>query len=81
MKLVKYSTEWCQPCKVFTPIARKVTAELGIPFEEVDVTNKPVPGITSVPTSRVVDDEGNVLGEKVGAMRVNDLREWLQSFN
>lgn len=79
MKLVKYSAVWCGPCKTFTPVVDEVTQELGIDLEEVDIEKTPTPGIMGVPTIRLVNDNGDILGESVGAMSANDLRGWIEA--
>lgn len=77
MKLVKYSATWCGPCKQFAPVATKVTNELGIQLEDVDIDENPTPGIMSVPTIRLVSDAGEVLGEHSGAMSAIALKKWI----
>lgn len=76
LKLVKYSATWCGPCKQFAPVAEKVTRELGIELEDVDIDENPTPGIMSVPTIRLVRG-GEVLGEQAGAMSPVALKKWI----
>lgn len=77
MKVVKYSATWCGPCKRFAPVAEKITGELGIPMESVDIDETPDTGVMSVPTTRVYDKDGNLLDERQGAMPPGQFREWL----
>lgn len=82
-KIVKYSAEWCAPCKKFAPIVHKVVEELrsegvNITLEDVDVDKTPTPGILSVPTVQVVDDSGTVLGERSGAMSKNTFKKFVE---
>lgn len=58
VEIVYYSAPWCAPCKKLWPRVEKMAREHGFPIEKVDVSDKVVPGILSVPTIRVyVDDE------------------------
>ena len=61
MKRVVYvSAEWCSPCKVFKPVLHKVTTEMKIPVEyvNVDYDAKYVSefGIQAVPTTLCFSD-------------------------
>lgn len=78
MKIVKYSATWCGPCKNFAPIAKAVSEELNIPMEEVDIDENPTEGIMSVPTTRLVDDTGNVIAEKSGGMPAPVFKAWIE---
>lgn len=83
VKVVKYSAEWCAPCKKFAPIVHKAVEELrsegvNITLEDVDVDKTPTPGILSVPTVRVVDDGGTVLGERSGDMSKNTFKKFVE---
>lgn len=77
MKVVKYSATWCGPCKRYAPIAEKVTRELGIPMEEVDIDENPDTGVLGVPLTRIYDDAGNMVAERTGAMPPGPLKAWL----
>lgn len=78
LTLVKYSATWCGPCKQFAPVAEKVTQELGVKLEDVDIDENPTPGIMSVPTVRLVRG-GEVIAEQVGAMSPLALKKWITS--
>ena len=56
--LVKFSAQWCQPCKAFSPIAQKVASELKMALEAVDVEEDPEraanQGISTLPTTLVM---------------------------
>jgi hypothetical protein len=64
---------------VFGPIAEAVTEELGIELEDVNIDETPTPGIMSVPTIRLIREDGTIVGESVGAMSEASLREWVSS--
>lgn len=82
MKVIKFSATWCGPCKVYAPFFDKV-AEMeefnGITFEKIDVEDEGARElcekykITSVPTTIILDDDGNVIRKFSGIMSVLDL--------
>jgi thiol-disulfide isomerase/thioredoxin len=70
MKIVKFYTPGCGPCKAMTPILEKASSELNIPLESVDITNTPdlvaKYGIRGVPTTILLGDNYEVLAKFVG---------------
>ncbi len=77
-KIVMYTTPWCRDCKA----AKKFLAERGVPFEEVDIEQRPEAaqivmdlndGMRKVPT---LDVEGTIVsGDRFDAARFEkDLR-------
>ncbi len=77
-KIVMYTTPWCRDCKA----AKKFLAERGVPFEEIDIEQRPEAaqivmdlndGMRKVPT---LDVEGIIVsGDRFDAARFeNDLR-------
>ncbi|HWS15599.1 MAG TPA: glutaredoxin family protein [Candidatus Methylomirabilis sp.] len=71
-KIVMYTTPWCRDCKA----AKKFLAERGVPFEEVDIDQRPEAaeivmklndGMRKVPT---LDVEGIIVsGDRFDAAR------------
>ena len=55
--IVYYSAPWCAPCKKLWPRVEKLAQEHGLPIEKVDISDKTIPGILSVPTIRVYSDD------------------------
>jgi thioredoxin-like negative regulator of GroEL len=76
-KVIYLSASWCGPCKSFRPILQKVTSDLGIPVEYVDVDLNPTFaenfGIRSVPTTVYMNGE-TILFKYSGAMTEAQLR-------
>jgi thioredoxin 1 len=81
--LVDFSTTWCPPCRVLTP----VLAELGRTLagrvsiggvdcdEQVELSARF--GVTAMPTMLLFRD-GRVIGQKVGAMPRAKIVAWLE---
>jgi len=78
-RIVIYTTSWCRDCKA----AKKFLSERGIPFEEVDIEQRPEAaevvmklndGMRKVPT---LDVEGTIVsGDRFDASRFEkELRE------
>lgn len=56
VEIVYYSAPWCAPCKKLWPRVESLARGHGFPIEKVDISDKTVPGILSVPTIRVYVD-------------------------
>lgn len=57
MKLLKFYTNTCQPCKVYAPIFDRVTQQMWIETENIDANNNQTSiQVTKVPTTVVVKD-------------------------
>ena len=71
-KIIKYSAEWCSPCRQFAPIFEEVSKMeeySSIEFEEKDVDNCDVKEteqyqVRNIPTL-VFLDENNILTKKI----------------
>ena len=57
VEIVYYSAPWCSPCKKLWPRVERIAAEHKLPVEKIDISDKVVPGILSVPTIRVYADD------------------------
>lgn len=85
MKLHKYSSAVCHPCKQLTSILSQIDLTLyGIEIVEHDLGTKERSellrlGIRSVPTLILFDHTGNELKRKVGLMSQQQLEDWLKS--
>jgi thioredoxin-like negative regulator of GroEL len=69
--LVKFTAEWCAPCKSSAPYVKKVAAEKGITLVSIDIDDDPSTasnfGVRSVPTLIAFID-GEPKGILVGAV-------------
>lgn len=77
-KVIRYTAEWCGPCKVYAPIFNRVAASNpGTIFETVDVDQNPLQAqshnIRSVPTT-VVAVNGNVVKSVSGVLQEKELQ-------
>lgn len=82
MKLIKYYSDFCPPCKLMQPIVESVVKELNIELMSINVGVEPPPvGITSVPTFVLLGSNGKILDEKVGMISKPAFLEWIKSFN
>lgn len=73
MKLIHFTAEWCQPCKMMKPIISQVIDENpSIEYVAIDIDENPETakdyGIMSVPSFISLDDNNNVIQRAVGAM-------------
>lgn len=76
LTLVLVGAGWCAPCKRTAPVAERVTEQLGIDYEYVDVESydSRASGVTAVPTLRVYDVSGTVVGEHIGVATADQIR-------
>ena len=82
--LVDFWAEWCGPCKMIAPVLDEISKDyadkLKICKMDVDA-NKEVAqkfGVRGIPTLLIFKD-GNVVGQKVGALSKNQLIEFIDS--
>jgi len=89
MKVVKISATWCGPCKVFKPVFEKVSQELKDKVEFLEVTDEDDDlwedysqkyGIRTVPTTLILDNNGEVISKRMGAIPENVFREWILKY-
>lgn len=82
MKALKFSASWCGPCKMLATVVANAGEKITVPIENIDIDeNKEMAvkyGIRSVPTMVVVDDSGNEVKRKTGAMNESQLLEFLK---
>ena len=83
MKILKFSAEWCGPCKALAQTISSLEATR-VEIEEVDI-DKDTQKLTQtfkvrgVPTLIALDDSGNELSRKVGSLTVSQYNEWIGS--
>lgn len=82
--VLKFSAEWCGPCKAMTPIFDKVKNEFSseeIEFNEIDIEEDINATeefkIMSVPTFVILKD-GAIVGKKTGSMPEENFRDFIK---
>jgi thioredoxin 1 len=79
MKILKFSAEWCTPCKRLKSVLSEMV--LPYPVESVDIDKNPEKagdyGVRGVPTLILVTDEGTEQGRLVGLKTKADIAEWI----
>jgi thioredoxin 1 len=82
MRVLKFYAEWCGPCKAMTNVINNMGDKIELPIEEIDIdTHNKVAmeyGVRSVPTMILLDENNNELKRKVGAMREQELIQFLK---
>lgn len=81
IEIVKFYTEWCQPCKQYQPILEEVVnSRDDVKLTEIDAEANADEaakyGVSSVPYTVLKDDKGSVLGGfkgKVTAKKLNSI--------
>ena len=79
MKILKFSADWCGPCKML----QKTLDEMVLPYpvESVDIDKQPDLagefGIRGVPTMVLLTSEGVEQGRLIGGKSKADIMEWL----
>lgn len=80
--LVDFWAEWCQPCKMISPIVEEVAKDYAGKVKIVKVNvddNTETPakyGVRGIP-SLIIFKDGNVVANKVGALSKSQLIEFL----
>lgn len=82
MKLLKFYSDSCLPCKIVDPIVEKVANELDVEIISINVSeNQEISrkfSITSVPTFILLGDRNQVIDVKVGLVSKPVLKEWIE---
>lgn len=77
MKILKFYSDTCGPCKVLS----KNLKEAGIEVEEINIENNDnlvyKYNIRNIPTLIKLDDNNTVIDRFTGILSVNDLKEWV----
>lgn len=81
-KIVKFYATWCPPCTELAPRIKKISSDLGIKLEEVDVDKSPAIAneakIEAIPTLILVRD-GKEVGRIIGSHSDADLVPYIKS--
>lgn len=78
MKILKFSADWCGPCKTLQAVLDSV--ELPVEVENInideneDLTRKW--GVRGVPTMIKISDSGQEITRQVGALTAEEFLEW-----
>ena len=78
-KILRFSAEWCQPCKM---LARNLElAEIQLPIEYINIDEQPERSIDfkirSVPTL-VLCEDGQEVKRLTGVKTPDELKEWIK---
>lgn len=84
IKVTKFSTSGCPPCKLLAPIFEQIKSELsGVTFQNVDVDNEPSMAIQykvrGVPTI-IIEKDGQEVKRIVGVQPKSLLISFINSF-
>lgn len=79
--VIKYSGEWCGPCKVYAPKFNEAATTIpGVNFQSIDVDSGDPRiiehGIRNVPTTVVIDENGSIR-KQTGIMSVEQLKAFI----
>ena len=82
--VIKFSMEFCQPCKQLKPIFDEVIQEINdIKVVEIDVEEHPDVassyGVRSVPTVIIVDENDKIVAMKSGYMNKEELEKFIKN--
>jgi thioredoxin 1 len=76
-KIVRFTAEWCQPCKTLSK--QLETMELNLPIDVIDIDKHHEIaieyGIRSVPTLVLMEDN-QVISKIVGLKSTQEIKEW-----
>lgn len=91
-KIVKFTAQWCGPCKAFTPTFKAV-GEMedynDIEFKEIDVDGAEgedeklidTLGIRNIPTVVLLDENDKVIDKSIGALSKLDFIDFINKNN
>lgn len=82
--LHKLSASWCSPCKQLQRNLSEIdmlSFSVTLIEHDVDLMERPELarlGVRSIPTLILMDESGNELGRKTGALTADEIRQWLE---
>ncbi|MCS5593544.1 MAG: thioredoxin family protein [Porticoccaceae bacterium] len=82
MKLLKFYSDTCAPCKAYSPLIDDVTEALNIEVLPINIIDNPnltaAHRIRSIPALVSLNDKGEALGSLVGTKTRAELTKWLE---
>ena len=83
MKLLKFSADWCHPCKIQSQDFEK--NPLSVPIQEIDIEDNdelvPRYKVSALPTLVLLQNETTVLKTWVGTTKATDIQAFIESVN
>lgn len=80
MKIIKYGSSWCGPCRLATETLKKS----GLPFEDIDIDSNPdaIKGlnVSRIPHIQFFNEDGTLVHTHVGALTTADLNNIIQNY-
>ena len=82
--LIRFTAEWCSPCKALAPIVEEISNEMTeVEFGVLDIDSEPNSpirpefSVRGVPSCFIVKS-GSVVGSKVGLTNRQDFISWIK---
>lgn len=80
MKILKFSAEWCGPCKTQVSVIKSLGTKLTTPIENIDIDEQDELArsynVRSVPTLILLDETGNEIKRHSGLLKESQLLEF-----
>ena len=84
MKVLYFTADWCMPCKAFRPIVERISKDLGVTVNYMNVEKEEASvkqhSISSVPTLIILGQDDSVQFRHSGAMSPKQLTETYNKF-
>lgn len=84
--VIKFWAKWCGPCKIYAPIFEKVSNEINISDNNIELINIDVESdsydkskykLESIPHTIILDENDNIIKQKSGIIRENELKKFI----